>query len=51
MKSTFSPSKFSVDCTYACMVFFLSFFRNLSGNSLKAIDEGAFENLPLLAQL
>ena len=47
----FSPSKFSVDCTYACKVFFSSFFRNLSGNSLKAIREGAFENLPLLAKL
>ncbi|XP_044176697.1 leucine-rich repeat-containing protein 15-like [Acropora millepora] len=28
-----------------------AYFSNLSGNSLKAIDEGAFENLPLLAQL
>ena len=53
LPNTFSPSKFIVNCTNACksFVLFCFVFRALSENSLKAIQEGTFENLLLLSKL
>ena len=50
--NTFSPSKFIVNCSYACKSFcFVLFFRDLSENWLKEIQEGTFENLLALSKL